>query len=325
MPLPRAVVELVGNEGAVGLVHPAHVLTSLFVTSMLAGVAKIVAITSTVKLTQSRSVAAESQQSLKPLLRWAGSKRRLLPLLKERLPKSFDRYVEPFCGSAALFFDIRPTKALLSDINSELINFYQQLQQGVDLCSLLACKPRTADSYYEARQESPLRLSRVERAVRFLYLNRLCFNGVYRTNSAGEFNVPMGTRTGGYPPAGGFFAAYQAVRTTEFLVSDYLGALERVSVGDFVYLDPPYFKTDRKRGEYGPGAFDSSSLESLVNELIRMNGMGVQFLLSYRAEPKLLDRLDRRFLVEVIDAKRHVSGFRAGWSVESEVLVRNYE
>lgn len=261
---------------------------------------------------------------LRPVLRWAGSKRRLLPLLRARVPQHFARYVEPFCGSAALFFELRPQRALLADINPELINFYVQLQRGFDFGNKLAQIPPTRESYYKIRNEPASMQSPEARALRFIFLNRLCFNGVYRTNTAGEFNVPMGTRTGSYPTVAEFLAVQGALQTASFSNTDYLETLETSGSGDFVYLDPPYFKSERKRGEYGPGAFDSRSLDKLVDELVQLDLRGAQFMLSYKADPLLVQRLGDLFDIEFIDARRHVSGFRAGWSVENEILVRNY-
>ncbi|MBN2606546.1 MAG: Dam family site-specific DNA-(adenine-N6)-methyltransferase, partial [Thiotrichales bacterium] len=122
-----------------------------------------------------------------------------MPLLKENLPTKYNRYVEPFCGSASLFFEQNNRKGLLSDINADLINAFNQIKIDRSIRNLVIKIPNTKEKYYEVRAKNPADLNDLERAVRFLYLNRYCFNGVYRTNRKGEFNVPRGTRTGDFP------------------------------------------------------------------------------------------------------------------------------
>lgn len=260
----------------------------------------------------------------RPLIRWAGSKRRLIPYLVNKCPKSFSRYVEPFCGSAALFFELEPRSALLADINPELINMYNVLKDGEDLYSRLSSLPKTKEEYYRQRGVEPLSLSETERAIRFLYLNRFCFNGVYRTNSLGKFNVPHGTKTGDFPPADQFALVQDRLGETTCLVATYEETLEKSIEGDFVYLDPPYFKGGRSSGEYGVGSFNGNAFPTLFSHLVDLDRRGVKFLLSYRLDQTSLEQLETQFCVETIDVKRHVAGFRAGWSVETEILAWNY-
>jgi DNA adenine methylase len=187
-----------------------------------------------------------------PLLRWAGSKRKLLPELMRHVPEAFERYVEPFAGSGCLFFSLRPRKAVLGDINSELIETYRTIAKHPKLVarSLHALRGDKR-TYYRLRDhyapESP-----VDRATRFVYLNRHCFNGVYRINRAGRFNVPRGNRTGGIPSEAEFYRCSIALRGTELRAGDYRTCLADIGSGDFVYLDPPYASRRRNtHGEYG--------------------------------------------------------------------------
>jgi len=260
----------------------------------------------------------------KPLIRWAGSKRRLIPYLVNKCPESFSRYIEPFCGSAALFFELEPQKAILADINPELINMYNILRDGVDLHSQLRELPKTKQEYYRQREIDPSSLDATQRAVRFLYLNRFCFNGVYRTNSLGKFNVPHGTKTGDFPPVDHFELVRDRLGKTECFVASYEETLAHSLAGDFVYLDPPYFKGGRSSGEYGVGSFNGNAFPTLFDHLKRLDQKGVKFLLSYRLDQASLEQLEAQFWVETIDVKRHVAGFRAGWSVETEILAWNY-
>src|SRR5260370_41753763 len=126
-------------------------------------------------------------------LRWAGSKRKLLPILLDAAPKKFDRYVEPFAGSACLFFALGPRRAVLADINEELVNTYRALKTDVEgVIEHLAAFKCSKKEYYLVRSESLLGMPKQRRAARFIYLNRFCFNGLYRTNKQGGFNVPYG-------------------------------------------------------------------------------------------------------------------------------------
>lgn len=178
----------------------------------------------------------------KPFLRWAGSKRKAVPLLSQYWDSSYKRYVEPFAGSAVLFFHLKPAKALLSDINGELINCLlqtsEQPHQIYDLCQSI---PVSRDQYNHLRQISPSHLTPLERAIRFLYLNRNCFNGIYRTNLKGEFNVPFsGKKTGSLPPRDDFLRAAELLSKATIVKCDFESILaEHVTKGDFVYLDPP--------------------------------------------------------------------------------------
>ena len=133
-------------------------------------------------------------------LRWAGSKRKLLPTLKRLAPVRFRRYVEPFCGSLCLYVALKPASAFVGDINEELVNFYRMIAwRPKAIASATHLLRRDEATYYELRQHDPLVLSAQERAVRFLYLNRFCFNGVYRTNRQGFFNVARGKHMGSIP------------------------------------------------------------------------------------------------------------------------------
>lgn len=130
---------------------------------------------------------------LKPPIRWAGGKYRLVPKLIDHLPSQFNKFIEPMAGSAALFFTVQPERAILADINSELINFYKILAFKTDsLIEALMEIKASKFTYYEYRDSKPK--TDFERAIKFCYLNRLCWNGVYRVNSTGNFNVPIGDR-----------------------------------------------------------------------------------------------------------------------------------
>ncbi len=260
-----------------------------------------------------------------PLLRWAGSKRKLLPELMTRAPAAPRRYVEPFAGSACLFFALKPARAVLGDINSELLETYSVLTKHPRLLARAVHSIKTTKrEYYRIRRIDPKGLSPLDRAARFIYLNRNCFNGVYRTNQLGCFNVPRGLRTGDTPNERIFVRCAYALRSAEFRPGDFANCLSDVRKGDFVYLDPPYAIDDRRlTGEYGYGTFQSSDLVRLIECLRTIDRGGAHFLLSYLDCPLLRKLVDRAWARSIIAVRRHVAGFSKHRSTVNEVLISN--
>ncbi|MFZ1934766.1 MAG: Dam family site-specific DNA-(adenine-N6)-methyltransferase [Thermoguttaceae bacterium] len=210
----------------------------------------------------------------KPFLRWAGSKRKQICRLRQFWRGNHVRYVEPFAGSACLFFAIQPTTALLADKNSQLIEAYEIIRESPeDVYDRVACLPRTERVYYAQRSRDPQHLTPIDRAIRFVYLNRNCFNGIYRTNGQGMFNVPFATsRAGAFVSRGEFVAAAQALNHAVLRPWDFGKTLRYVTKGDFVYLDPPYAVTSRRVfKEYGATPFCVSDLSRLAEHLKKIN------------------------------------------------------
>lgn len=261
----------------------------------------------------------------KPIIRWAGSKRKILPILLEKTPKVIETYYEPFCGSASLFFELSPKKAVLSDINIELVNTFQVIQNDISFYNRLYTLPRTKDEYLSQRSKNIAELSDIDRAIRFLYLNRFCFNGVYRTNKNGEFNVPFGNKTGDFPTYESFCFAQDKLKCAELKVADYKKTLEFVARDDFVYLDPPYSKSGRFTGEYGVGSFNESEIADLINTIRRIDDVGARFIFSYKSDPEVQNLLPEKYKTTVLDVNRHISGFKTTWGSAKEILVTNYE
>jgi DNA adenine methylase len=258
-----------------------------------------------------------------PMLRWAGSKRKLLPYLLRCVPE-FDRYVEPFAGSACLFFALKPAKALLGDFNEELIQVYETVRDHPkEVGDRLNAMPASADFYYEIRSSPVKRAGYIDRAARFIYLNRYCFNGVYRTNRQGIFNVPRGIRTGRVPSTPMFLTWANALRSARFVAGDFGRCLARVRKGDFVYLDPPYTKLNsRYSGEYGYGSFAEKDLKRLLGWLQRMDAKGARFLVSYRHSRNLAKQF-HEWNTRTITVRRHVAGFLKSRVTVKELLISN--
>jgi DNA adenine methylase len=242
-------------------------------------------------------------------------------------PRIYERYVEPFAGSACLFFALRPKTAVLGDINRELLHAYEVIRQHPRIIYRMASsESRSQRRYYAIRKLVPEKLSDIERAARFVYLNRYCFNGVYRTNRAGQFNVPRGKDMGAIPSEKMFYRCSVALRDCELRSNDFEDCLKDLKCGDFVYLDPPYSNSQRKiYGEYGYGVFAPMDHDRLAKLLKRVDKAGASFLLSYCVDDTLIAMLSRRWNVQRVSVRRNVSGFAHTRRTAEELLVSNYE
>lgn len=265
------------------------------------------------------------KQSVKPLLRWAGSKRKLLPVLRQAVPAQFSRYVEPFCGSACFYLELAPKLGLLGDINSELIHFYKRVRANPNVVGkLFHSMPTTERFYYDLRAVEPTTLGANERAARFLYLNRFCFNGVYRTNRAGAFNVPRGVRVGALPSLEEIAAFGRTLRGAEVRVGDFESTLAECNEKDFVYLDPPYAgRGVRNRGEYGANSFVETDVVRLRHSLEIASSRGAKILVSYGDVPIVREAFSDWRVTE-LTVGRNVSGFLHGRRDVQELMITNY-
>ena len=258
-------------------------------------------------------------------LRWAGSKRKLLPHLAQLSPSAFHRYVEPFCGSLCLFVALKPDHALVGDINEELVHFYETVKRRARRVATIAHDlSDDEETYYSLRATPSAKLGVDRRAARFLYLNRYCFNGVWRTNRRGEFNVARGTHMGAIPPIEEIVAFGSLMRRVEVRRSDFGEVMADCGAGDFAYLDPPYAGREvRDRGEYGIGAFKEADLERLVESVRGAAQRGAKILISY-ADLPLIRKAFGKWQLHEIQVNRNISGFCRGRGYVREVVLRNY-
>ncbi|MGJ7902134.1 DNA adenine methylase [Lysobacter sp. 1R34A] len=259
-------------------------------------------------------------------LRWAGSKKKLLPHLLNLAPKSFGRYIEPFCGSLCLYAALKPKAAVVGDINSDLIHFYKMIRWRPHVVAHLTHDfPGRADYYYTLRQELGSEFTAEGRAARFLYLNRYCFNGVYRTNKQGRFNVARGAHMGGIPSSEELVNFGRMLRSAELLNCDFEFLVGKAKENDFIYLDPPYAgRGVRDRGEYGATAFKASDFARLTQSLNTASQKKAKVLLSY-ADLPAVRKAFKDWNVSAINVARNVSGFARGRATVSELIVRNYD
>jgi DNA adenine methylase len=247
---------------------------------------------------------------INPIIRWAGSKHRLLDELLHFVPLSFNRYFEPFAGSARLFFRILPKRATLNDLNPELMDFYSAVRaHPVSMYNKAVAYPRTKKQYVHLRSMPLSQLSEIDRAARFFYLNRLCFNGLYRTNKEGHFNVPMGNKTGEFPSLQNVVRVARFLRNVDLFNKDFEDVLSDIGPNDFVYLDPPYYTPmKRKRNEYGNNCFTTDDLPRLLRTLKYIDSRGGTFLLSYANDRTLIRQL-HGYRVHKVQVRRTISGF----------------
>ncbi len=269
---------------------------------------------------------SETKEAVAPFLRWAGSKRRLLPKLSNYWNNEYRRYVEPFVGSAALFFAIRPSSALLSDVNAGLIEAFTLIRDDVaGVYERLVRIPLGSKSYYALRAEDPLTRKPLDRAARFVFLNRFCFNGLYRTNAKGSFNVPYApTGTGDLPSWRHLQACSALLSGVELIRGDFEEILlENVEAQDFVYLDPPYAVENRRVfRQYGPETFGTSDLRRLSMVLDEIHSRGAHFVLSY-AWCREATIAFRKWPARRVYTQRNIAGFARHRRRAAELIVSN--
>ena len=270
---------------------------------------------------------------LLPLLKWAGGKRQLLPELTCNMPKSFGTYFEPFIGGGAMLFEIHPKKAVIGDINEELINFYSVVKNQVQpLLELLFTYVNSKEFFLEKRNidrepEKFRLLSPVEKAARTYYLNRTCFNGLFRVNSKGQFNTPFGYYKRPFSPVVGRFLAISSYLNDQNITikhASYLETCKDCQKGDFVYLDPPYDPVETHSfTSYVSDGFSRADQCELKNLCDLLDKRGVKFMLSNSATP-FIKNLYKDYNCIFIKAKRVVNPSRVGSGSADEILVRNY-
>jgi DNA adenine methylase len=263
-----------------------------------------------------------------PFVKWAGGKRQLLPQLLALRPPRFSRYVEPFLGGGALYFALAPGRAVLGDLNSELIDAYRTIRDDVE--GVMAALDRhryDRDHYYAVRRLRPDQLSAVERAARFIFLNKTGYNGLYRVNRRGEFNVPFGRyRT---PPrlydAGNLRAAAALLAGAEIRHGPYEETLATAGAGDFVYLAPPYqpLSPSANFTRYTRDGFGPADQQRLADEFRRLDALGAYVMLSNSDTP-LVRELYRGFSLVEVHANRLINSDHRGRTGITELVIRNY-
>jgi DNA adenine methylase len=227
---------------------------------------------------------------VKPFLKWAGGKRWFVARYSSLFPTQIRTYIEPFLGSAALFFYLRPDRAILGDKNEALIETYQALSddwRGVWRRLKEHQERHNTNYYYEMRKR--LYHSRIGRAAKLVYLNRTCFNGLYRVNRKGQFNVPKGTKDTVIFPDDDFGQIAALLRRAEILCADFSQLIKRAAEGDFVYVDPPYTVQHNNNSflKYNEPIFSWADQVRLARCLHQARDRGAQILMSNADHPSV--------------------------------------
>ncbi len=223
------------------------------------------------------------QEQLLPFLKWAGGKRWLASNHAHLFPKIEGRLIEPFAGSAAVFFNLRPKSAILADSNARLIETYQAIRENPDRFQFHLkefARTHSKDFYYEVRNRKFRSVTR--RAAHFVYLNRVCFNGIYRENLNGIFNVPLGSKTQVLLDTDDFQAVSKLLQRAIIIHSDFEPVIDRAKAKDFLFVDPPYTTKHNLNGfvKYNQRIFSWDDQERLAASLKRANERGVSILVS---------------------------------------------
>ena len=267
-----------------------------------------------------------------PIVKWVGGKRQLMFELIKNMPKSYNRYFEPFIGGGALFFELQPEQAYISDMNEELINLYSVVRNNVyELIKDLSKHEVSKEYFLEIRNidrtEQYTELSDVERASRFIYLNRTCFNGMYRVNSQGQFNVPFGYyKNPRIIDENNLLNCSELLKKTEIKCADFSEILTKVKKGDLVYFDPPYVPLNETSSftSYTKDGFDINMQFKLRDVCDELDNKGVKFMLS-NSDTKLVNELYVNYEIKKVFASRQINANADGRGKITEVLVRNYD
>lgn len=270
-----------------------------------------------------------------PVLKWVGGKRQLLDTLEPLLPSKISSYCEPFVGGGALLFSIQPRIAYINDINSDLINVYTVIRDNVDeLIAYLTTFKNESEYFYSVRdwdrnKESYIKLSNIEKAARIIYLNKTCYNGLFRVNNAGEFNTPFGNyKNPNIVNAPVLRAVSSYLNTAQIIMTseDYKKILKDITKHTFVYMDPPYdpvSDTSNFTG-YSKGGFSRDEQVRLKECCDMLNSKGIKFMLSNSATP-FIKSLYKDYNINIILARRSINSIASKRGDIEEVVIRNYE
>ena len=271
-----------------------------------------------------------------PVVKWVGGKRQIINELSQYLPKDgYTKYYEPFLGGAAMLFHLQPQNAVVNDVNSDLINMYQVIKNNVeDLIQELETHPNEEQHFYDVRdwdrdKEAYNERTNVQKAARLIFLNKTCYNGLFRVNNAGEFNTPFGHYVNPgivNPPVLRAVSNYFNNNEITFLNGDFSTALNNVTKKSFVYLDPPYdpISDSSSFTGYTKGGFGREQQESLKETCDRLNKKNVKFMLSNSAT-EFIKNLYKDYTIRTIQAKRSVNSIASRRGFVDEVIVTNYE
>ena len=263
-------------------------------------------------------------QTVKPFLKWAGGKRWLTGNISHFLPKSFNYYFEPFLGSGAVYFSIQPQKSILSDINLPLIETYNAIKKDYLRVynSLLdhSLKHNTAH-YYKVRET--IYENSFDQAARFIYLNRTCFNAIYRVNKKGQFNVPKGSKDSVILDTDNFKAISKILQSAEINHSDFEPIIHRANKGDLIYVDPPYTIKHNNNGfvKYNEKMFTWQDQERLWSKLYEAQRRGAKVIVSNADHVSIRELYSQSYLITPLQRSSVIASDPNNRGLYSEVLI----
>lgn len=275
-----------------------------------------------------------AQPATEPFVKWAGGKRQLLSRLTIRMPAAYNRYFEPFVGGAALFFFMQPKDALINDINKELIHVYLCIKKQVDGLMRELDKIDDAQSepykeyYYKIRekynQKTLNQIFDIEMAALFIYLNKHCFNGLYRVNRKGAFNVPFNNRHGPSYNKSNLLAVSEALQSVDIRSGDFETACKSADKEDFIFFDSPYAPLCPTSFEsYTKYGFSIEEHERLAKLFKRLDAKGCYCMLTNH-NTDFIRSLYKGFSIEEVDVKRLINSDATN-RVGKEIIIRNYD
>jgi len=273
----------------------------------------------------------------KPFVKWAGGKRQIIDKLKMYVPDEFDTYYEPFIGGGALLFELSPKKAVINDSNKELMNVYEVLcneDSFTKMCRVLNSYEvkHSEEFYYDIRNKDRNkktfdRLSNYTKAARTIYLNKACFNGLYRVNSKNQFNVPFGKKTKVNTYDGGNLITvsnYLTMNDVKILSVDFEEAVKDAKKGDFIYLDPPYDSDTSTFNSYTEDGFGKEAQIRLAKVYKELDKRGCYVMLSNH-NTSLVNDLYKDYNLHLIEAKRNINSKGEKRGKVEELIITNYE
>ena len=269
-------------------------------------------------------MSANVESRAKPFIKWAGGKNKLVPQLRQKMNGWKGVYHEPFLGGGALFWSIKPSHATLSDSNAHLINAYVTVRDDVDaLIAELASYPHEYPFFRQMRATFG-KGTPVQRAAGFIYLNKTCFNGLFRVNKSGEFNVPFGKyENPTICDAENLRACSRALHGVYLLQEDFTGVLRRSENSDFVYFDPPYLPLSVTSSftAYTPNGFSLEDHVRLRDTALILANRGVRVVVSNSAAPAIRDLYAEHFDIDVVLAKRSINADAEGRGAIKEFII----
>ena len=261
----------------------------------------------------------------RPFLKWAGGKARMLPALAPHIPPTFGTYFEPFLGGGALFFSLQPKRAVLADANARLILTYTAVRDSVEpVIELLNRSPNDEAFFLKVRKLDVTSTDAVSAAAATIFLNKTCFNGLFRVNRSGQFNVPFGHyKSPTIRDAANLRACSTALSGTELVAADFEKVLSGAQPGDFVYLDPPYLPTSKTASftGYTAGGFNLQDHRRLRDVALALKRSGVNVVSSNSAAPEIIALYKDGFEMHRVSAPRSVAASGGSRGTVEELLI----